>query len=92
MKKYLVLPVLMVSCGVFANDVADMTKEEVSVKHIELYDAVMANANNDTCKTFNDFNHEARRNKKIELLDTDATERSLKARIACNEIGYVFKS
>ncbi|EOC1853663.1 hypothetical protein ACI1HS_004450 [Vibrio parahaemolyticus] len=91
MKKYLVLPVLMVSCGVFANDVADMTKEEVSVKHIELYDAVMANANNDTCKTFNEFDSEAIRSKKIGLLDTDATERTLKANNACRHIGYIPK-
>lgn len=92
MKKYLVLPVLMVSCGVFASDVVDMTKEEVSVKHVELYDAVMANTNDGTCKTYHDFDTKAIRSKKIGLLDTDATERSLKARVACNEIGYVFKN
>ncbi len=91
MKKYLVLPVLMVSCGVFASDVVDMTKEEVSVKHVELYEAVMANATNDTCKTFNEFDSEARRNKKIELLDTKATERSLKGNNACRRIGYTPK-
>ncbi len=90
MKKYLVLPVLMVSCGVFASDVVDMTKEEVSVKHVELYDAVTANATENTCKIFDDFDREARRNKKIELLDMDANERTGKIRAACRNVGYIF--
>lgn len=99
MKKYLVtvLPILMLSCGVFAEvtkedinamrkDVKGMTKEEVITKHIELLEVVKADPNGQNCDAFNVFNKASRKEKKIELMDMEAQNRLFAAQQACGVI------
>ena len=99
MKKYLLIPVLMVSFNVFAEvteedvtvmrkEVKGMTKEEVTAKHIELFEAVKADPNEKNCDAFGAFHTASRKEKKIELMDFDAQDRVFTAQDDCKVIVF----
>ena len=105
MKKYLMLPVLLLSFGAVAEvteadiksmrvEVQDMSKEEVTARHIELYAAVKADVNEQTCDAFVVFDKASSKEKKIDLMDMEAQARSLGgitspgATILCQNKGY----
>ena len=90
MKKYLMLAVIVLSFNALAKDVEDMTKEEVKVIHIELYESVKVNTTEAICEKFDRFDLEASQLKKIKLLDFDAQERQFLVKNKCREIGYMF--
>ena len=97
MKKYLMLPVLLLSFGAVAEvteadiksmrvEIQDMTKEEATSKHIELLEAVKADPTEQKCDAFNLFNKAARKEKKIVLMDMEAQTRLFAAQDACGVI------
>ena len=90
MKKYLLLAVMMLSFNASAKDIEDMTKEEVRVIHIELYEALIANTTEDICKEFDEFRTKAGSLRKFDILDFKASDRTMDANAECNGIGYLF--
>ncbi|HIF9334057.1 TPA: hypothetical protein ACX6RM_002319 [Photobacterium damselae] len=101
MKKYLLIPVLMLSFNAFAEvkkedviammqEVKSMTKEEVSAKHIALYGELKADVTQETCKTLDVFDRAARQTKKISLLDMKALDRTNDARRTCRNNGFSY--
>lgn len=95
MKKYLLIPVLMLSFNAFAEvtkedvnamrqEVKGMTKEEVTAKHIELFEAVKADPSEKSCDAFEVFDKASLREKKIELMDMDAQKRGYDVSKNCN--------
>lgn len=98
-----ILPILMLSSNVFAalsysekkalvvekrKDVKDMTKEEVTAKHIELFEVVKAEPTEQNCNAVDVFYTAALKEKKIELMDMEAQNRDLKAVRVCNGIKW----
>ena len=94
MKKYLMLPVLLLSFGAVAEvteadiksmrvEIQDMTKEEATSKHIELLEAVKADPTEQNCEAIAVFDKAARSEKKIELMDMEAQSRYFAAQKAC---------
>ncbi|ANC00449.1 hypothetical protein [Vibrio parahaemolyticus] len=97
MKKYLLIPVLMLSFNAFAEvtkddvnamrqEVKGMNKEEVTAKHIELFEAVKAEPNEKNCHSFEVFDLGARKEKKITIIDPQVNKRVLDAKRSC--LGY----
>ena len=94
MKKYLMLPVLLLSFGAVAEvteadiksmrvEIQDMTKEEATSKHIELFEAIKVDPTEQNCHALAVFNKAARSEKKIELMDMKAKDRYFAAQKAC---------
>ena len=90
MKKYLLLAIMVLSFNASAKDVEDMNKEEVRVVHIELYEALMANTTEETCKEFQVFGKKAGSLRKLDILDFEANDRFMSAYDECHDIGYMF--
>ncbi len=97
MKKHLLIPVLILSFNAFAEvtkedvnamrqEVKGMTKEEVTAKHVELFEAVKADPSEKNCDAFDVFDDASLREKKRDLMDMEAQDRSLTAKRAC--LGY----
>lgn len=95
MKKYLLIPVLMLSFNAFAEvtkddvnamrkEVKGMTKEEVTAKHVELSKIAIAEPNEKNCDAFEVFDKASLREKKIELMDMDAQKRGYDVSKNCN--------
>ncbi|SKA61354.1 hypothetical protein [Enterovibrio nigricans] len=94
MKKYLLIPILMLSFNAFAEvtkddvnamrkEVKAMTKEEVTAKHIELFEAVKADPSEKNCDAFGAFDKASLREKKIDLMDMEAQKRGYDVSMAC---------
>ncbi|EIK4811116.1 hypothetical protein EM61_020155 [Vibrio parahaemolyticus] len=97
MKKYFLIPVLMLSFNAFAEvtkeevsamrqEVKGMTKEEVTAKHIELFEAVKADPSEKNCHAFEVFDLGARKEKKITIIDPQVNKRVFEAKRPC--LGY----
>lgn len=105
MKKYLVavLPIFMLSFGVSAatkeqkeqiqemrKEVRSITKEEATSKHIELFEAVKADVNKQTCDEFIVFDGATLKEKKIELMDMEAQNRAFAVKNDCRAKGFYY--
>ncbi len=99
MKKHLLIPVLILSFNAFAEvtkedvnamrqEVKGMTKEEVTAKHIELFEAVKADPSENNCDAFGAFDVASRKEKKIKLMDFDAQDRVFTAQDDCKVIVF----
>lgn len=99
MKKYLLIPVLMLSFNAFAEvtkddvnamrqEVKGMTKEEVTAKHIELFEAVKADPSEKSCDAFEVFDLGARKEKKITIIDPQVNKRVLEAKRPCSDLKW----
>ncbi|BCL74223.1 TPA: hypothetical protein I7256_21735 [Vibrio vulnificus] len=105
MKKYLVavLPIFMLSFGVSAatkeqkeqiqemrKEVRSITKEEAASKHIELFEAVKADVNKQTCDEFIVFDGATLKEKKIDMLDFKAQDRAFTVKNDCRAKGFYY--
>ena len=97
MKKYLMLPVLLLSFGAVAEvteadiksmraEVQDMTNEAVTSKHIELLEVVKKEPTEQNCDAFGAFDTAARKEKKLKLMDMEAQTRLFAAQDECGVI------
>lgn len=91
MKKFLLLPLVMLAFNASAKDIEDMTKGEVKAYHAELYEKTMSDTTLENCKKFNRFHRAALKQKKLVLMDIKEGDNFGNARFKCSaNVDYNF--
>ncbi|EGU30965.1 hypothetical protein VII00023_20512 [Vibrio ichthyoenteri ATCC 700023] len=91
MKKFLLIPLVMLAFNASAKDIQDMSKGEVKAYHAELYEKAMNNTTLENCQKINRFYSAALKQKKLVLMDIKEGSDWAKARQLCShEVEYDF--